>query len=114
MKRGPIGYWPLGAPFLIALIVLALLAVGFVEVNVISYAYQKIGLDRAVAPSPMYAAPSGPCWVLTSQMSGGYATLGAPLVSIGGAGTFDGIFLTGILAVILAGMTAHDLAARCV
>jgi len=28
--------------------------------------------------------------------------LGAPIVSIGGAGTFDGIFVTGILAVILA------------
>lgn len=27
---------------------------------------------------------------------------GAPLVSIGGAGTFDGIFLTGVLAVLLA------------
>jgi len=28
--------------------------------------------------------------------------LGAPIVSIGGAGTFDGMFLTGILAVLLA------------
>jgi uncharacterized membrane protein len=28
--------------------------------------------------------------------------LGAPIVSIGGAGTFDGIFVTGILAVLLA------------
>jgi len=28
--------------------------------------------------------------------------LGAPVMSIGGAGTFDGIFLTGILAVLLA------------
>lgn len=28
--------------------------------------------------------------------------LGAPVVSIGGAGTFDGIFLTGVLAVLLA------------
>ncbi|MDR3568721.1 MAG: DUF1614 domain-containing protein [Syntrophobacteraceae bacterium] len=28
--------------------------------------------------------------------------LGAPIVSIGGAGTFDGIFLTGIVAVLLA------------
>jgi len=28
--------------------------------------------------------------------------LGAPVASIGGAGTFDGIFLTGILAVLLA------------
>ena len=30
--------------------------------------------------------------------------IGAPLASIGGAGTFDGIFLTGILAVLLAGL----------
>jgi uncharacterized membrane protein len=28
--------------------------------------------------------------------------LGAPLSSIGGAGTFDGIFLTGIVAVVIA------------
>jgi uncharacterized membrane protein len=32
--------------------------------------------------------------------------LGAPIASIGGAGTFDGIFLTGILAVLLAGVAA--------
>jgi len=32
--------------------------------------------------------------------------LGAPVASIGGAGTFDGIFLTGILAVLLAGVAA--------
>lgn len=29
-------------------------------------------------------------------------SLGAPLVSIGGAGTFDGVFLTGLIAVLLA------------
>ena len=28
--------------------------------------------------------------------------LGAPFASIGGAGTFDGIFITGIVAVLLA------------
>jgi uncharacterized membrane protein len=28
--------------------------------------------------------------------------LEAPMLSIGGAGTFDGVFLTGILAVLLA------------
>ena len=28
--------------------------------------------------------------------------MGAPIASIGGAGTFDGIFLTGIMAVLLA------------
>jgi hypothetical protein len=34
----------------------------------------------------------------------GASGLGAPVASIGGAGTFDGIFLTGILAVLLAGI----------
>jgi uncharacterized membrane protein len=33
-------------------------------------------------------------------------SLGAPIASIGGAGTFDGIFLTGILAVLLAGVAS--------
>lgn len=32
--------------------------------------------------------------------------LGAPVASVGGAGTFDGIFLTGILAVLLAGIAS--------
>jgi uncharacterized membrane protein len=31
----------------------------------------------------------------------GITKLGAPVVSIGGAGTFDGVFLTGIIAVLL-------------
>lgn len=31
-------------------------------------------------------------------------TLGAPVASIGGAGTFDGVFLTGIVAVLLSGI----------
>jgi uncharacterized membrane protein len=33
---------------------------------------------------------------------GGVAEMGAPMASIGGAGTFDGVFLTGILAGLLA------------
>jgi uncharacterized membrane protein len=33
--------------------------------------------------------------------------LGAPIVSIGGAGTFDGILLTAILALLLAGNGAR-------
>ncbi len=33
--------------------------------------------------------------------------LGAPIASIGGAGTFDGIFVTGLLAVIYAGVGVH-------
>ncbi len=38
--------------------------------------------------------------------------LGAPVASIGGAGTFDGIFLTGILAVLLASLYAQPRTAR--
>ena len=34
-----------------------------------------------------------------------FARLGAPVVSIGGAGTFDGIFVTGVVAVLLAGIS---------
>ena len=34
--------------------------------------------------------------------------LGAPVASIGGAGSFDGIFLTGILAVLLAGIASPE------
>jgi uncharacterized membrane protein len=37
---------------------------------------------------------------------GKVAGLGAPVASIGGAGTFDGIFLTGILAVLIANLYA--------
>jgi uncharacterized membrane protein len=33
-------------------------------------------------------------------------SLGAPIASIGGAGTFDGIFLSGVLAVLLAGLAS--------
>ena len=33
--------------------------------------------------------------------------LGAPVASIGGAGTFDGIFLTGILAVLLTSLMSN-------
>jgi uncharacterized membrane protein len=32
--------------------------------------------------------------------------LGAPIASIGGAGTFDGIFLTGVLAVLIASVSS--------
>jgi uncharacterized membrane protein len=40
------------------------------------------------------------------------AGLGAPVASIGGAGTFDGIFLTGILAVLLASLYSRPPAAQ--
>lgn len=33
--------------------------------------------------------------------------LGAPIVSIGGAGTFDGIFLGGVLVVLMASLSSQ-------
>jgi uncharacterized membrane protein len=60
-------------------------------------------LSRACAPCVAYAAGSlgtliGADLLNLDKIQG----LGAPVASIGGAGTFDGIFLTGILAVLLA------------
>lgn len=43
-----------------------------------------------------------PFALVFSLILAGLPTLGTPVASIGGAGTFDGIFLTGILAVFLA------------
>jgi uncharacterized membrane protein len=33
--------------------------------------------------------------------------LGAPVASIGGAGTFDGVFVTGIIAVLIASLMSR-------
>ncbi|MGH8294665.1 MAG: DUF1614 domain-containing protein [Steroidobacteraceae bacterium] len=38
---------------------------------------------------------------------GAVQSLGAPVASIGGAGTFDGIFVTGLLAVLWAGLSRY-------
>jgi uncharacterized membrane protein len=63
------------------------------------------GLLLAPAQAPMVAYISGTFGVLIGADLANLknlAALRAPVVSIGGAGTFDGIFLTGIIAVLLA------------
>jgi uncharacterized membrane protein len=60
-------------------------------------------LSRAHAPALAYIAGTlgtliGADLLNLGQVQG----LGAPIASIGGAGTFDGVFLTGIIAVLLA------------
>jgi uncharacterized membrane protein len=62
-------------------------------------------LSRKFAPALAYISGSlgtliGADFLNLNRIQG----LGAPVASIGGAGTFDGIFLTGILAVLLAGL----------
>lgn len=62
-------------------------------------------LILASAQSPMVAYISGTFGVLIGAdllNLKNLTALRAPVVSIGGAGTFDGIFLTGIIAVLLA------------
>jgi uncharacterized membrane protein len=55
------------------------------------------------APALAYIGGSIGCLVGADLLNlGRVAGLGAPVASIGGAGTFDGIFLTGVLAVLLA------------
>ena len=68
----------------------------------------------ALALTRRRAAPlayiSGSCGVLIGAdllNLGAVPALGAPLASIGGAGTFDGIFLTGLLALLYAGLSRH-------
>ena len=60
-------------------------------------------LSRTSSPSVAYVAGSLGTLIGADLLNlGRLRGLGAPVASIGGAGTFDGIFLTGILAVLLA------------
>ncbi len=77
-----------------------------VFVPAVATAITALVLSRQYAPSLAYIG--GSCGTLVGadllnldKLQG----LGAPVASIGGAGTFDGIFLTGILAVLIASLT---------
>jgi uncharacterized membrane protein len=62
-------------------------------------------LSRRYAPQLAYIAGSLGTLIGADLLNlGKIQGLGAPIASIGGAGTFDGIFLTGILAVLLTGI----------
>ncbi len=64
-----------------------------------------VGLLLAFRTAPPVAYVSGSMGTLIGAdllNLGKLAELGAPIVSIGGAGTFDGVFLTGIIAGLLA------------
>jgi len=62
-------------------------------------------LSRESAPALAYISGSLGTLIGADILNlGAIRGLGAPVASIGGAGTFDGIFLTGILAVLLASL----------
>jgi uncharacterized membrane protein len=59
-------------------------------------------LSRRSAPPLAYIAGSLGTLIGADLLNiGQFQGLGSPIVSIGGAGTFDGIFLTGVIAVLL-------------
>jgi uncharacterized membrane protein len=101
------------------------LAVGIVTVivHLMAHPVQGVGIAEPIFAPPLLATAvaiflSGRYAAPLAYVAGSLGTLigadllnlgklqglGAPVASIGGAGTFDGIFVTGILAVLLAGM----------
>lgn len=67
-------------------------------------------LAPASAPAVAYLSGSLGTLIGADLMNlGKVQGLGAPIVSIGGAGTFDGIFITGIVSVLLASLIAGRL-----
>jgi uncharacterized membrane protein len=70
-------------------------------------------LSRQAAPSLAYISGSLGTLIGADLLNlGDIQALGAPIASIGGAGRFDGIFMTGILAVLLAGVAGVRLTAK--
>jgi uncharacterized membrane protein len=62
-------------------------------------------IARQNAAAVAYVSGSLGCLIGADLLNLGHLQgLGAPVASIGGAGTFDGVFLTGIIAVLLAGL----------
>ncbi len=65
-------------------------------------------LSRQYAAPLAYACGSLGTLIGADLMNlGNIRGLGAPVMSIGGAGTFDGIFVTGLIAVLLAGIVSR-------
>jgi len=78
-----------------------------VFVPVVATAILAFVLSREYAPPLAYIGGSMGTLIGADLLNlDKIGSLGAPVASIGGAGTFDGIFLTGILAVLLAGIAS--------
>jgi uncharacterized membrane protein len=70
-------------------------------------------LSRQAAPALAYIGGSMGMLIGADLLNlGRIQELGAPVASIGGAGRFDGIFMTGIVAVLLAGLVDIRRAAK--
>lgn len=63
---------------------------------------------QSAAPVAYIAGSLGPLIGGDLLNLGKFAELGAPILSIGGAGTFDGIFLTGVIAVLITSISSRS------
>ncbi len=78
-----------------------------VFVPALATAVTALVLSRRHAAALAYIGGSGGTLIGADLLNlGRLQGLGAPVASIGGAGTFDGIFLTGVLAVLIASLTS--------
>lgn len=84
----PIPHLGIGMPMLVAPITAAIVAM-------------VIGGEKLAAPLAYICGTLGVLVGADLLRLKDVANIGAPIASIGGAGTFDGIFLTGIVAVLL-------------
>jgi uncharacterized membrane protein len=91
-RRPQMVYWPVARPFLLA---------GLVAVALL---YATAGHPVAVAGLAYAGGTLGTLLGADLVNLPKVRRLGAPVVSIGGAGTFDGVFIAGIIAVLLAGL----------
>jgi hypothetical protein len=55
MRRSPFVYWPLAGPFLIAAVVVAAVAVAFLQVGIVTYALGRLGVGPGVAAMVLLA-----------------------------------------------------------
>jgi uncharacterized membrane protein len=77
-------------------------------VPAIATAIVAIALSRRRAAPLAYISGSFGTLIGADLLNlGSVQALGAPIASIGGAGTFDGIFLTGLLALLYAGFSRY-------
>jgi uncharacterized membrane protein len=117
---------PFSPLYLLLLILLFAFLLAFIQVGLLAIAFEKLGLSPDSGLLQLFSALFGslinlpvarvsaeepqtppPVWV--GLLIGAdllrlkdVRQLGAPIASIGGAGTFDGIFMTGIVAALLA------------
>jgi uncharacterized membrane protein len=77
-------------------------------VPIIATAIIAIALSRRRAAPLAYISGSLGVLIGADLLNlGAVQSLGAPVASIGGAGTFDGIFVTGLMAVLWAGLSRY-------